>query len=444
MTVNTVTRTRHSVLVLVAVFLLRPGMIVAEEQGATLSLPAAIGEALARNPASGIERGRLAQAEADYRVARAGLFPRLSASGYYNRLDPDRLSPGGAVAPGPLFEREGFAGLGVRQLLYDGHTRTQRDVTEQAVAAQQAGVATSEADIVYQATQSYYRVLEARSLIQAAQDAAARAREFERLTTVLFEAGKVTRLDSLKAHSGWLDAEAAVTRARELQTVATALLAAAIGRPAPDFRVTGELPGALEPAPPEEQALSTAAQQNPGLRRLRHEVAQAGLSVKAARGARHPNVSAQGSYGYRDRDIGGGSEEWTAGVFLDLPLYDGGVIGAGITKAEAALTERREAERAAHLDLESQLRQALSAWRTAQADADSAMQRIAASRESALAAEALYRAGKATALDVLAAQADLARAESDRAQALAAYAVARAATARLLGAAPHDHPGEGS
>jgi outer membrane protein TolC len=407
-----------------------------------LTLADAIREALERNPAVRLERIRVEEAEADYRAARAGLFPRLSANAYSNRLSPHRLNPLGGSSALPLYERENFAGLSARQLLYDGRTRAQRDGAHAAMAAQQAGRAASESDIVYQVTQAHYRVLEARALVQAAENAAARAREFETLTRVLFDAGKVTRLDLLKAQSGRLDAAAGVTRARELEGVANALLAATLGRDTADFHVAGELPQALDPPPPEPEALATASAQNPELRRARHQVAQAEHGAQAARGARHPTLSAQGTYGYRERDLGGGAEEWTAGVFLELPLFDGGAIGAGIAKAEAALVQRREAEHGARLALESQLRQSLSAWRTALADADSTAHRLAAAQESTRAAEVLYRAGKATALDVLGAQADLARAESDRAQALAAYAAARANTERLLGPAPAASAGE--
>lgn len=208
-----------AVLPVLTALLLRPGAAPAEE----LTLAAAIVEARERNPATGIERSRVVETEADYRAARAGLLPQLSASGYWNRLDTERLSPAGAVTSSPLFAREGFAGILARQLIYDGRARSLRSAAGEAVAAQRAGLASSEADVVYLVTQSYYRVLEARALVRAADNAAARAREFEALTSVLFDAGKVPRLDFLKARSGRLDAEAAGIRARELETAANAL-----------------------------------------------------------------------------------------------------------------------------------------------------------------------------------------------------------------------------
>jgi outer membrane protein TolC len=410
--------------------------IPAEAQENALDLPAALAEALVRHPAAGIGQSRLTQAEADYRAARAGLLPRLAANGYYNRLSPDRLNPGGAVTPSPLYAREFFVGLSARQLLYDGSTRAKGEAAQEAVTARQAGIDATTTDIVYQVTQSYYRVLEARALVQATRESLARALEFETLARVLFGAGKTTRLDLLKASSARLDTETALKRVNELETTAHAMLAAAIGRETPDFQVNGKLPDQIVAPLTEQTALAEALASNPGLRQLRHQIAQADLNLKVAGGARHPTATLQGGYGNRDRDIGGNANEWSAGVFLEMPLYDGGTIDAGIAKAEAVLVEWREAERAARIDLESQLRQALSSWRTAQADVTSTAERIGTGRESARAAEALYRAGKATALDVLTTQADLARAEADQSQALAAYAIARAAADRLLGKTP--------
>jgi len=408
----------------------------AEARVTALGLPAAIAEALVRNPVAGIAQSRLAQAEADYRTARAGLLPRLAASGYYNRLNPDRLGPVSAATTSPLYEREIFVGLSVRHLLRDGSTRSKGEAARETVAVRQAGLDTVATDIAYQVIQSWYRVLEARALAQAAQEAMARAREFEKLARVLFDAGKTTRLDLLKASSARLDAATALTRTEELETTAQVLLTAAMGRESPDFQVDGALPSEVGPPLPEPVALAEARAQNPELRQFQHQITQAERNLDAARGARQPTVSLQGGVGNRDRNIGGNANEWTAGIFLELPLYDGGAIDAGVAKTQAALSEAREAERGARIDLESRLRQALSVWRTAEADTTLAVERIGVVSESARAAESLYRAGKATALDVLTAQADLARAEADRSQALAAYAVARASADRLLGKSP--------
>ena len=107
-------------------------------------------------------------------------------------------------------------------------------------------------------------------------------------------------------------------------------------------------------------------------------------------------------------------------------------------KAELALAQRREDERWTRLQLELRVREGLSAWRTAMAEVEATTMRVETNRESVQAAEGLYRAGKATALDALTAQADLTRAAAELAQARAAYAAARAQVERLLGAAANN------
>jgi len=401
----------------------------------TLTLQEAAGAAIEHNPSVGIERHKLRQLEAEYRAARAGLLPHLSASASYFRFDPDRLAMS-TQSGGGLFEREMFGGVGLSQLLFDGKTNALRKAADKAAEAQDAQVAASKNLVAWQASNAFIQVLESRALLQAAEQAVQRARSFEAMTAAYFDAGKVTRLDLLHARSGRLEAEASVTRARELGETGMAVLAAVIGREESDFTVEGRLPSVVPQVPPDSVLIDAAMSRNPDMQRLKKMSDRAVFTADAARGARYPAITAKAGWGYRDRDLGGGAGEWSAGVQLDLSLFDGGVIGAGVARADAALAESREAERSVRLAVQSQLRRELSAWRRAAADLRAAEESIAAARESLDAAEALYRVGKATALDVLTAQQELAVAENRRAVALAAYASARAGVELLTGSAP--------
>jgi outer membrane protein len=399
-----------------------------------LSLQDVIREALERNPSVGMERQKLLQLEADYRAARAGLLPHLSASASYNRLDPERLSMTGQSGVS-LYERDAYGGIGLSQLLFDGKTNAMRKAAAMAAGSQEAQVVSAENIAAYQASKAFIQVLESRALMQAAEQATQRARVFEAMTGAYFDAGKVTRLDLLQARSGRLEAEASLVRAQELGRSGMALLAAVIGRERLDFTVDGRLPAAVPPIPPDSMALEAAMARNPDMQRSKKQVDRAGYTADAARGALYPSISAKAGLGYRDRDIGGGAREWTAGLQLDLPIYQGGALHAGIAKANAALAESRESVRSVRLSVQSQLRRELSAWRTAAANVRSAEEGITAARESLDAAQALYRVGKATSLDILTAQLDLSRAETERAGALAGYAIARAGVDLLIGSA---------
>lgn len=416
-------------------------VIVFQEPGFAdepLSLDQCIALALARNPALAGEREALREARANYRAARAGLLPKLSASAYYNRLNADRLSPlGTAMTSSALYTSDAFAGLTASQLLFDGgRTRAGARAASSGIAASRAGVASSQAQTVYAVTQAYFGLLEAQALTQVAAEAARRQQDFERLTTAFFAAGKVTRLDVIRAQAQTLDAERTQVNASEVERLAGALLQQAIGLNARGaIRISGTLPGHVEQPLPETQLMEAAAAHNPDLHRYAHQLRQARENVQAARGENYPTFSLQGGYGYEDRNVGGQAPLWTAGLFVNWPLFEGGAIRAQVDQAHARLAQIAQAWRAAQIQVQVQVDQALAAWRTAVVDVKAARKLVQTDREAAHTAVGLYRAGKATALDVLTAQADLAAAQGSEVQALTAYAVARAEMVRVTGRA---------
>jgi outer membrane protein TolC len=78
--------------------------------------------ALARekNPVLGAARERVQELVADYEAARSKFFPKLTLISYYQRIDPERLSPGGGTTTQNLFGREGLTSLTGKQLVFDG------------------------------------------------------------------------------------------------------------------------------------------------------------------------------------------------------------------------------------------------------------------------------------------------------------------------------------
>ncbi len=421
------------------VALLTSSAIVCAAEPVALTLPEAIREALARNPVLAIETARTRESESDYQAARAPLLPRLSATAYDNRLNEDRLSPIGTTsATTTLYTRESFAGLAARQLLYDGgRSRGARDAAALGLEGQRTGLTAARDETILRVTQAYAWALAARELVRVALDAVTRQQGFETMTRDFFRAGKATRLDVLKAEAARLDAEKSLTAARESEAIGAAQFAQAVGF---DSRVglvpRGALSREFVEAPPPEQATDTVLARNPDLLRAAHLVEQARRNLDSARGVYRPELALQGSYGYRDRDVGGNAPEWLVGVTANWTLYSGGALSAQVAKAQARLIQAQEARRALELDIGTQVRDVLGAWRTALSDAHSATQLVETDREALAAAETLYRAGKATALDVLTAQADLARAEGAQVTALANHASAQARYARLTGAGP--------
>lgn len=406
-----------------------------------LSLSEAIREALVRNPVFAAEIARTRESESDYQAARAPLLPQVSATAYDDHLNEDRLSPIGSSTPTTsLYTRESFAGLTARQVLYDGgRSRDARDAAALGLEGQRTGLTAARDETILRVTQAFAGALAATELVRVAQDAVARQQSFETMTADFFRAGKATRLDVLKAEAARLDAEKSLTAARESEAVAVAQFVQAVGF---DSRARivprGALARDLAEAPSPEQANDAALAHNPDLLRAARQTEQARKNLDSARGVYQPELALQGSYGYRERDVGGGAPEWLVGVTANWTLYSGGALAAQVAKAQARLTQAQEAQRALEIDIGTQVRDVLGAWRTALSDARAATRLVETNREALAAAETLYRVGKATALDVLTAQADLASAEGEQVTALANHANAQARFARLTGTAPTD------
>lgn len=296
------------------------------------------------------------------------------------------------------------------------------------------GLRTTREETIYRVSQAFSRALDARDSVRVAASTLDRQRGFEALAADFFKAGKTTRLDALKAEAARLDAERRLANAREAEKMALVTLAQAIGL-SPDlaFSIQGELPTHFAEAPPDDEMYRVATANNPDIQQARIQVVQAEEGLRSAQAARKPELALLGAYGYRDRDIGGSAPEWTLGLAGTWTLYDGGTLTAQAEKARARLNQAREAQRVVDLGVQAQLKDALRAWRIALNDTRANAKLAEANQESLKAAEVLYRAGKATALDILTAQADLARTEGARVRAAADYAMARHAVARWIG-----------
>jgi cobalt-zinc-cadmium efflux system outer membrane protein len=412
----------------------------APAEARALTLEECLVAAAEHSPASLAERARLAQARADVTVARAALLPRVSGSAYAVELNDDRLSPAlgaPAGATAELYAQEAFAGLRGKWVLFDGlrgwnaHAAARR-----GVEAGRSGVALVAADVRLAVTQAFYRLLAAQELTAVADGALGRQRAFEELAVAFADAGRGSRVDPLRARAQRLDAERALVAAREAEAVAGAQLRRAIG-----LETSGRLRGRgafPEPVPPPDAVAEAALvervlRSSADLRRLDAQVAQARATARAGQGTWFPELSAQGGYGWRARDVGGNAVEWTAGVYAEWPLLEGGAGKGALDKAAARARELEATRRALALAVEADLQEALAAWRSAFAAAASTIESAEATRAALEATTALYRTGRSSALDALTAQVELARAEAARTLAYADAAVARARVERLAG-----------
>lgn len=396
-----------------------------------LQLDQCIALAFENNPGLQIEREKIVELENDYRIASSGLYPRVTASAYYTRLDPNRIG----VLPGMAYAEESLGQVKLKQLLYDGgKTKSNSRAAAKSAGAQRESAEASRLDTVLGVSQAYYRVLEARELLRVGEHSRAQREAFFNLTGTFYQAGKATRLDSLRAEAQLLDAERSLIQARESLRISELILKKTMGvGVGVEISIADGLPDLFTEPGDEDSLLRQTLEHNPDLKKSALFKEQARSAINAASGSYLPEISLQGTYGYRNRDVGGAGEEWTAGIFLEWSLFEGGLTRAQVGKARARSREIEWGDRAVRDQVQVDLSQALGDLRTALASIRSSKRLTEAQDEAYKAVVEFYKRGKATYIEVLTAETDLTQAKAAYVRAVGDYQSASARLDRVTG-----------
>jgi outer membrane protein len=361
------------------------------------------------NPVLSGATERIRELTADYQAAQSGFYPRLILTSHYERTNPDRLSTGGALTTQPLFKEEGLISVSGKQVLFDGGTTYfSARAAKKSTEAQNQEVRRTADEVTFSVTEAFYRLMEAKENLIVARESLQQRREFAALSEALFNAGKVTRLDSLRAQSQFAEAVQANVEAENAVRLARIILARSIGltEEAP-LEIQGQLPQEFAHSSDMDSLWREALETNPEIKKLDSEIEQSRIRIKAARGAYFPEVSLQGALGERHHDLGGTQGEWLAGVFMEIPLFEGGLTRAQVAKASSQYLQSLENKRDRLYGLKVILATAWQDRENARHGVVATRQIVAANEEAYASARALYRNGKAIGLDVVQAQVDL-------------------------------------
>ncbi len=397
----------------------------------TLSLEQCIELAFENNPGLQIERERISELESDYRIASAGLYPKVTASAYYTKVNRDRVG----IQPVMQYTEESLEQVRLKQLLYDGgKTRYNGLAASKATEAQRDSAEAARLDTVYAVSQAYYRVLEARELVRVGGNSRSQREAFFNLTDSYLKAGKATRVESLKAEAQLLEAERSLIQAREALRISELILKKTIGVGVDSqIAVADGLPETFAEPGNEEVLTAEMFENNPDLKRSAQFKEQARLSIDSASGSYLPEISLQGIYGYRERDAGGSGDEWMAGIFLEWPLFEGGITRAQVGKARARYRESEWNDKAVRDQVQIDLRQALADIRTSLASIRSSQRLVEAQNEAYKAVVEFYKRGKATYIEVLTAETDLTQAQAAYVRSVGDYQASSARLDRIVG-----------
>jgi NodT family efflux transporter outer membrane factor (OMF) lipoprotein len=288
---------------------------------------------------------RLQQARADTRIARADLFPSLSAKATATRARVSPNSPqyiAGAPTEGTDFDVE--ADLSYELDLW-GRVRNEvaaARATQQASAADLAAIRLSihaEVATDYFGLRSYDTQ---RQLLDKTVEDYAKALELEQ---TLFDGGAAALSDLEQAKAQLHTAETQAADVRLLRNQLEHAIAVLVGESPSSFRLAvNPLPQDATPPRLDPGMPSALLERRPDVAEAERRVSAANAQIGVARAAYFPQFVLTGAGGFNSVHasswIGAPSLFWSVGPTVTMPLFEGGRLLAQTSRAKAAYSEQ--------------------------------------------------------------------------------------------------------
>jgi outer membrane protein len=410
------------------------------------TLADAIAMAYQSNPTLQSQRAEQRALDETYVVARTGFRPSasLTASTEYEREDfgaegGSATTPSGAFVlsqgSGHFDANSGGAQIAVTQQLYTGG-RTEAGVraAEATVLAGREGLRSTESSVLQNVIQAYEDVRRDQEIVGIRRNNVDVLASQLDETNTKFQVGQVTRTDTAQAEAQLAAARALLTSAQAQLQISRSEYTAVVGQNPGDLAPEPTLPGLPATV---DQAFDAAEAENPTLKRAVITEQSSRAKIAQARAANRPTISLQGALGYsgavqpfETRDF---DRQITAMATVTQPLFTGGLNSSNIRSALEQNNADRIGIEAARRQVVQGIAQAWNTMAASHANTASDEEQVRSAGVAFEGAQAEYRAGLRTTLDVLITQENLRDAQLALVQARHDEYVAEASLLNAMG-----------
>jgi len=348
---------------------------------------------------------RLQQARAQYRIARADLFPSLSADPYAMR---DKYSPNAPKElPGYPTSLNDFL-LGA-DFTYEvdlwGRVRNEVASAKAARQASAADYASVELSLRAQLAEDYFNVRVYDSELALFDRTVASYREALKLTTDLFNGGAAALADVAQAQA---QLDNALTQAADVKlqrAQAEHAVAVLVGEnPSLFGQPANALPLDVVPPPIDAGLPSTLLERRPDVAEAERNVASANAQIGVARAAYFPKLTLNATGGVESTKtsnlLSTSSLFWSLGPQISAPIFEGGRLVAETARVKAVYEEQAADYRNTVLTAYQDVEDNLVALRRLQEEAESDAAAVLATGIALKQAQDRYSAGIVTYLEV--------------------------------------------
>jgi len=381
------------------------------------------------------------QIEGDITAVGTSNAIRNEFGGTNNTVPQIRIGASGTLNNPTVLSRES-QGLNISQLIFDfGRTANLAAAARFDALSQAQRTELVRAQVVYRVDRAYLNVLKAKALLSVAQQTVNDRQVVMDDVNALAENKLKSDLDVALAKANFEQAQQLLLQTQNAIGSAFAELSAALG-----YKATYRFDLSEETLPtfPKESAdtlTGVALRVRPDVIAMREQVLSAQKRTLAERDARFPRVEALGTLGRTPLgDPGVTGNYAAAGINVEIPVFTGGLLSA---RQDEAFLRANSVQKALD-DTETEV---VSAVHSAWLDASTALKNIsvaesfAASSDQALVlAEAQYRAGQTSIIELSQAQLSDMQAEIASAAAKYDYEILRAALDFQVGTIQYETP----
>ena len=256
-------------------------------------------------------------------------------------------------------------GVSAQQLLFDGlKTPFNIAASSKNVKAAEYSYRTKSSEIRLKLRTAFVELLKAQELLTITEDIAKRRKQNADLVRLLYEGGREHRGSLLTAQAQLAQADFEVSQARRTIEVAQRQLSKELGRTqVKPLRVAGDFADITVKR--EKPAFDALAANNPSLMALAAKREAAKFDLHSTKAEFFPNVYANASAGRTDSEWPPDNDQWSVGVSLSFPLFEGGRRWAEVYKAKAALNQAVADERSGQNNISLTLEETWTNWQNA-------------------------------------------------------------------------------
>jgi outer membrane protein TolC len=371
--------------------------------GRPLSLAHCIKIALEQNPQTRETWQRARSAAAGVGQARSSYLPSADLTAGASRGDPvilDNRQDAGTV--------DTFAAsFGVSYLLFDGGVRSAGLAGAEAelLSANFQHNATLQ-DVALKVEEAYYQLLATQALERVAEQTIRQTQYHVDVAKARYQNGLVARSDILRSKTEKADADLLMVRARSQVRVVHGQLASAMGLTPTENLEVMPLPGnqRQQELADIKRLMAEASSLRPELRAALAQVESAQSSVDAGKARYWPKVSLNTDYGLLDRTFVPERDEWSLGIGITWPLFDGFNREYTIHKAQAEQNKSVAEYEILLRGIELEVWTAYSRLIEADQAIEAAQALVASAEENAQVTEGQYKNGTASIIELTDAQ----------------------------------------